>query len=168
MSDIFIVVASGGSWEDAWRANVCAFATQEEADLEVIRRTEIHVRLLELNKVASAARYKHFSENVVALEKTDDVPKGPAKPTKELNADYQKRMEEWRKKSIPISERNRARQTAALATAVEAARQAAIVAGATEEELGLLGFSENPNTFGYSFDTNTTFSVETLELIDSI
>lgn len=168
MSDIFIVVASGGSYDDAWRSNVCAFATREEADLEVIRRSEMHVRLSELDKQASEARWAFLRTEVSGLEQVEPAPKGPAKPTKELNADYQRRMEEWRKKMVPISERNRTRQTAMLYAAVAHARQNAIAAGATEEELQLLGFSDNANTFGYDYSHDTTFSVEQLELISSI
>lgn len=168
MSDIFIVVASGGSYDDAWRSNVCAFATREEADLEVIRRSEMHVRLSELDKRASEARWEYLRSGSVAFEEMDPLPTAPAKPNKKSREEYEQRLAKWREKNTPLNERNRARQMAMLVIAVEHARQTAISAGATEEELELLGFSDNANTFGYDYSHDTTFSVEQLELISSI
>lgn len=168
MADIFIVVASGGSYDDAWHSNVCAFATQEEAELEVLRRQDMHVRLIELHKVANEARWSFLRDNVASVEEMDPVPKGPAKATKELNADYQKRMSEWRKKNVPIGERNRVRQQAMIVRSVECAREAAVAAGATDEEIALLNFDVYPYSFGYGYNSDTTFSVEQLELVSSI
>lgn len=169
VTNIFIVVARGGSFEESWCNNVCAFATKEEADLEVLRRQELHMRLAELDKLARAAAHWTFiRENQEADEKIDDMPKRPAKQTKKLTDDYQRRMAEWRKKTESATKRNHERQMAVIVKAVEHARQTAISAGATEEELELLGFSDNPNTFGYSFSSDMEFSVEQLELISSI
>jgi hypothetical protein len=141
-STIFIVVASGGEYDDAWQSNLFAFRNEEDAKEQVAKLTA-------QNEFANSIRPKIvqiYSDALLMpidhLEEQDAHPKGPRKPTKQSLAEYNVKVAEWTAKNEPIAQRNLLRTEARRLLAAAAARKHAIDLGATDEHLDAIGFTE--------------------------
>lgn len=168
MEKIYVIQASGGSYDDAWRHDMFAVRGEEQAVAEVERLKQLHADCLEMLKEVTSALHEGYAA-VRAINAKDfklpPEPKGPAKPTKETQAAYRKRLDAWRKECEPIWQTIREVQNRAMVAAQQSALDKAVELGATEDHLKMFGFY-NPNgeLTSPSFDRDTHYSYEELEL----
>ena len=159
---IYVIVAYGGEYDDAWESNVCAKRSRDDAELEILeleeRRDKVKVMHPEVSSAFYAARQVREP-----MEEVPESPKGPAKTTKENMRLHREAVEAWRLVAQPIIERNQERENRAYLAAVEAARLKAIELGADERDLHELGFSESDYR-AYSTNFDCDYRVEELEL----
>lgn len=80
---VFMVVQSGGQWEDSWSTNLCAFTTNEKAEAHVALRVKQDAFIIELKKVVSE-HYEKWSlaNQIPAGDKQHVLPKMPAQMPK--------------------------------------------------------------------------------------
>jgi len=102
---IYVIIASGGQYNDAWETNLFAVSDEETAKSEVTGLSESHERLSEIYNQVNSYIYSfpHRSHNQIELP---PKPKGPAVSTKELMKAYREQIEEWNKLCGPIIAEN--------------------------------------------------------------
>lgn len=95
---IFIVVAYGGEYDDAWESNVVAFSTSEEATVESVRlakRRDYLTPIYNALITIGGAAYPTYTP----LPKK---PKGPATSTPESQKVHQAQVAAWDAECAPI------------------------------------------------------------------
>lgn len=165
MSKIYVIVASGGSYDDAWESNLFAVTSETEAIDAVNELTARHEKLEAIYQPIYNFFRQHMRDNagLFAHEEMPDRPKGASRMTKEGQAAYKVACEKWVQECRPIARRNQDRSIEQNNHSAAATRIFAFSLGATEEDmqpLGLAGQEQNwPN-----FDADTNYSYEELEL----
>lgn len=168
MEKIFVIQASGGSYDDAWQHDLFAVRGEERAQAEIERLKQLHADCLEMLKEVTDALHQGYAA-VRAINAKDfklpPAPQVPAKANKEIQAAYRKKHDAWRKECEPIWRAISEEQNRAMVEAQQAARNKAVELGATEEHLQMFGFY-NPNgeLTSPSFDRDTHYTYEELEL----
>lgn len=168
MTKIFIITASGGSYDDAWENNLFAVQSQEGAEAEVERLNAQHALLCSIWNEVRAALFEGYAKTrSVQQEPVPPAPKGPAKPGgKDAQRAHSKALEEWRAAAEPARVRNAAVVQQSMREAVESARQKAVELGADDEQLQALGFITlaDGSTSPPHLMIDTSYSYEELEL----
>lgn len=163
---IYVVIAYGGEYDDAWESNVCAKYSRDDAELEVLELKQRREKLKTIHQPVQDAFYARCSIQE-PMEEVPNSPKGPSKSTKENMRLHWEAVDAWRAVARPIIERNQERENRAHQAAVEAARNKAIELGADEFDLKQLGFSKDNYNDRYhpSFcNFNCDYKIEELEL----
>lgn len=162
MNKIFVVVAYGGQYEDAWENSLFACATQVGADLAVLELQERDERI----KLAAEKLVSHFNDlkakHPLVLDPLPAMPKGPAKPTKETNKDYQRVMAGYYAENQRVWAINQARQNAWNEELAGYQREyAKAECGLSDDDLTCITF---PTHSMYCFGDKADYCVEELEL----
>lgn len=163
MTTIYIIVASGGSYDDAWQSNVCARYSRDDAELEVLRLQEQSKKISAIVDEVRTTYYIALKAGAFTPEEIPRPPKGPAKSTKENRKLHAEEMQKYYALAQPIAKRNEARHIAAMAAAKEAAKQRAIELGADEDDLKVMGFDQ-PYFSLYCREGDASYDVEELEI----
>lgn len=159
---IFVVIAYGGEYDDAWEKNVCAKFTETDAQLEILELEERRDKLKVMHPEVSSAFYAARQVRE-PMEEVPKSPKGPSKTTKENMRLHREAVEAWRVVAQPIIERNQEREKRAYSAAVNVAREKAIELGADERDLQHLGFTD-ADYRSYTANFDCDYRVEELEL----
>lgn len=164
MSKIYVVKASGGSYDDAWECNVCAYLDEEKAQFEVWRLNEQMVRLREIHGKIQEAYYRRLKATQKGLEVAPERPRGPVKQTPTSKAEYKAAQKAWQVVADPILKRNQEHLAREYGAAKELARLQAVELGATEEDLVFLGFRTEGTYPITNYNLEATHEYEELEL----
>ncbi len=160
---VYIVVAAGGSYDDAWHSNLSAHLDRTVAELEVLRLQEQSKRIQTILEDVRKFYHEQLKAQAFTLEEVPQPPKGPSKQTKENRAQHKAAMDAYYKLAQPIAQRNEEKRLAAMNAAREAAKQKAIELGAIEDDLKLMGFEEAYFSV-YCRDADASYEIEELEL----
>lgn len=164
MTTIYIVVASGGSYDDAWQANLCARFDKTDAELEVLRLEEQSKKIGAMIREVEGAYRGGLHANQFTPEVMPRPPSGPAKSDKESMKLHAAVMKAHYALVQPIAERNQRRNTAAMLAAKEAAKQKAIELGANEDDLRVMGFTNEHFFLSHCRDYDCAYFVEELTI----
>ena len=143
--NLFVISASGGSYDDQWTNVVCVCLSAEKAEAEVSRRQSKHDSSIPLNQKlftefdnALTAHLNSLEESIPALPPS---PKGPANSNKENMQPYKVALAAWRVlRDARTDATNKAYEEAeAVATAV--AYALAKEANCSGDELKNMGFT---------------------------
>jgi hypothetical protein len=161
---IYVVIAYGGEYDDAWEKNVCARFSETDAQITILDLEERREKLKGMRDPVQAVWYANLKP-IEGIESVPQPPKGPKKGTKENMAAHRLAVEEWRKIANPMIERNEQRANAAYLNASKLAREKAIELGADEVDLSQLGFCDN-GEFRPPYDSclDCSYRYEELEL----
>lgn len=165
MNKVYVVVASGGRYDDAWTRNECAYLDKDEAELHSIKMTEMVERVKPL--------FDKIMNKWYALHQTPDpefkdeemprYPVGPAKNSKESDKAYQLELDEWQRITAPITKRNLKRRNDFMAKCMTICREYAKELGLSDEEMTYVGLSQD-RLSPYGFDDDAEYEVQELEL----
>jgi hypothetical protein len=166
MSTIYVIIASGGSYDDAWERNVFAVADEAAAMVAVDELKARHERLKGLYQPIREFFNQHIRETAPMFmhEPQPDYPKGPAKPNKEALKAHAAAIKEWTELAQPIGRRNQDRSLAHNRHVAAATRELAATLGADEEDMKALGLDRENGMAWPNFDIDTNYSYEELEL----
>lgn len=166
MNKIYVVKASGGSYDDAWESSLFAVGDAQTAELAVWDLQEQHKFLEKVwPDIQQVLQHGMKAVRDFKYEVIPPAPKGLAKASKEQLAEHRKAFNEWRKVSEPIQKRNEAQTDRLMKEAVEATRVHAISLGCTEEHLKELNFYNHAGELTYpNFRSDTSYDFEELEL----
>ena len=165
MTTIYIVVASGGSYDDAWQTNLCACIDKTAAELEVLRLEEQSKKIGAMIREVEGAYRAGLHANKFTREEIPRPPSGPAKGDKESMKLHTAAMKAHYALVQPIAERNERRNTTAMLAAKEAAKQKAIDLGANEDDLKVMGFINEHFFLSHCRDYDCAYFIEELELL---
>ena len=166
MTNIYIVKAGGGSYDDAWESNLFAVGDAQAAELAV---WDLQLRHKFCESIWPQVR--DAMEPAFALirsfkgESFPPEPTVPPKANKEQREALNKARAEWRKQCEPITARNHARLDAIMKEGLEAAKAKAIELGANEDHLKDLGFYSHTGKLQHpNFSSDVHYEWEELEL----
>jgi hypothetical protein len=167
VSTIYIIQASGGSYDDAWERNLFAVGDEAVALVAVDELKARHEKLMGLYRPIRDFFTQHMSETapMFMYEPSPDCPKGPAKPNKEALKAHAAAIKEWTELARPIGRRNQDRSLAHNRHVAAATRELATTLGADEEDLKALCLDDSDDVVVWpNFDADTSYYYEELEL----
>lgn len=167
MKKIFIIKASGGSYDDAWENNLYAVEDQTQAELDVLQLKQDHDVCKDVWMNVWAVLQEGYVKvrGAAAQFKLPKEPKGPVRPNKESTAEYRRAYAEWRKQCEPIWAEIRKKQDAEMQAAIAIAFNYAAGRGLTRKQLEMLGFFNAAGELtSPSFQADTSYHFEELEL----
>jgi hypothetical protein len=165
VTTIYIIQASGGSYDDAWERNLFAVADEAEALVAVEKLKAQHEKV---KGIFDQVR-RFFNESLKELctkepdEPQPTPPRGPAKNDKASMAAHHAAYKRWIEECTPIGQRNHARANARVAAAGLLTKAFAAELGADVDDLKMMGI-DGTNVGWPSFDGDTHYSYEELEL----
>ena len=171
---LFVISASGGSYDDEWTNVVCVCLSAEKAEAEVSQRQSKHDSSIPLNKKLLTEFYKTLTEHRNSLEESipalPPAPKGPAAPNKENMQAHKVALAAWRvlrdERSIAGSKAYEKAEAVATAVAYALAKEA----NYSDDELKTMGFTfyeDRPVKFSpnYSLTEPMSFSFDEVEVV---
>jgi len=91
---MYVIVAYGGTYDDAWQNNVAVAASLAQAEAEIERRKALDNRANSFARQASEFYYERI-RLYVPMTFEIERPKGPAKPTAETMVAYHQELDAW-------------------------------------------------------------------------
>ena len=171
MEMIYLVKRYGGEYDGAWEENLFAVRTEEEAKLEVTRHELAHLEASQLSEKLKEVWHTYLADhsnmNEFEFEQTLPMPvreRGKKGDKKVFDRAFAAACQEWTKNNQPILQRNQERQRAYELKGFEQVRKAALELKASEDCLKMLSLDDLEKFSPYSFNSDTGFTYETLEL----
>jgi hypothetical protein len=156
MTTIYLVVASGGAYEDHWERNIGARYTRENADALMEACIASNARLVEVYPAVHEAFWNVLRPAAVAP--MPPKPQFGSVLTPEDRVDYDMKIARWQLACQSITELNNQQHRDTVARAGPAARQEGRARGLTEGDLESIFFDDYPR-----FE-DATFDVEELDI----
>jgi len=157
MTTIYLVVASGGQYEDHWTRNVGARHTQEDAQALVEACAASNARLVEAYPGVYAV-FRDTLRSASAFLHTPDRPAVRSAHTPESAALHAASLLEWQQVCKQITLTNEQQHRVTVLLAGEAACQEGRNLGLTEEDLDSIFLHDYP---GFE---DATYEIEELEI----
>lgn len=163
MSMIYIIVAYGGQYDDAWESNLTARYIKEDAELAIIELQERDARV----KAAMPKLVAQFKELQAKFPLSQEphpaMPKGPAKQTKENRAAHDKVMQTYYTENQRVWAINQARQNAWNEEMTNYQRGfAKNECGLSDTDLMIINF---PTHSAYCFSHEADYRIDELEIL---
>jgi len=134
---IFLIVASGGEYDDAWSTNIGARYKIEDAEQEVARLKARDARITALVPEL-AELHSSLAQLPLELREIPRQPKWPKHSTKETMAAHRAAVDEWAKNAKTLLEFNQNLQNERAKKAFQATKELAISIGCNDEDLAFL------------------------------
>jgi len=168
MTKIYIIKASGGSYDDAWENNLFGVVEEEQAKAEVQRLKDEHEFLSEvITHLQPMAQEFYAQVSAYKRTPTPPEPKGPSKANKEKAAEWRKAKEAWRVACEPIWQRDQEAINKIISDGAMVVMAKARELGCEDKHIEALGFYRMGADLGInmpSFDRDVDYSYEELEL----
>ena len=161
---IFVVVVSGGEYDNAWEQNLCAYCSRDAAEAEVAQLEAFQAKVRPLAGAIKDAAYAVLRNRPTMLP-TPSPPAAPKLANKEEEASYRQARAVWQAEVQPIVAENTARLEANVQLARQVAVNKAADLGLTAEDMSTFCLDDPVKWLGNITDsTEVSYHIEELEL----